>query len=322
MGETPGSPPVSRKRQRSAQQARGSPEMVCNNVLHVIDRECLREASHRPQKSSAPGMAHVTAQQYAERLDENLRDRHERRRATRSVAPPVERVWIEQADGKTRPRGTPCFEDTSVQRAVVRILAAIVAQDFPACSHGFRKGHRPHHARHELREPCRTLPIHWRVDAEVRGCCDNVDWSHLRQCIQQRGSAGGIRRLIGTWLHAGVLEAGELRHPAKGTPQGGVSSPMLAKVCLHHVLDEWFVKDVLPRMQGHGVLTRVADDCIIGCEREADARRRMAVLPQRFTRVRLTMHPEKTALIVFKRPPSQDRSAGGTGTFALLGFTP
>ena len=96
---------------------------------------------------------------------------------------------------------------------------------------------------------------------------------------------------------------------------------MLANVFLHHVLDEWFVKDVLPRMQGHCFLMRFADDFIIGCEREADARRIMAVLPKRFTRFRLTIHPEKTALIGFKRPPGRDRSAGGTGTFDFLGFT-
>jgi hypothetical protein len=126
---------------------------------------------------------------------------------------------------------------------------------------------------------------------------------------------------MGKWLHAGVLEAGALIHPDKGTPQGGVISPMLANVFLHHVLDEWFVKDVLPRMQGHCFLSRFADDCIIGCEREADARRSMDVLPKRFTRFRLTIHPEKTALIAFKRPPSRDKSAGGTGTFDFLGFT-
>src|SRR5262249_62306614 len=98
-------------------------------------------------------------------------------------------------------------------------------------------------------------------------------------------------------------------------------SPILANVFLHHVLDEWFVKDVLPRMQGHCFLSRFADDFIIGCEREADARRIMDVLPKRFPRFRLTIHPEKTALIAFRRPPSRDRSAGGTGTFDFLGFT-
>jgi RNA-directed DNA polymerase len=220
------------KLQSIAPQARGSPAMVRNTVLHVIDRECVREASHQTQKSSAPGMDHVTAQQYAERLDEHLQALHERRRDKRYVAPPVERVWIEQDNGKKRPRGKPGFEDTIVQRAVVMILEAIFEQDCQACSHGFRKGHRPHQALHELREPCRTLHSNWRVDAEVSGFVDHLAWSHLRECLQQRVSEGGILRLIGKWLHAGVLEAGELRHPAKGTPQGGVGTlPTKLQIC-------------------------------------------------------------------------------------------
>jgi hypothetical protein len=159
------------------------------------------------------------------------------------------------------------------------------------------------------------------VDADVSGCFDTLDWSHLRAFIQQRVNDGGIVRLIGKWLHAGVLEAGARSYPDKGTPQGGVISPMVSHVFLHRVLDEWFVKDVQPRMKGRGFLTRFADDCIIGCELEADARRVMAVLPKRFNRCRLTMHPEKTAFIAFKQPPSREPSARGTGSFDLLGFT-
>ena len=144
------------KLQSIAQQARGYPAMVFNNVLHVIDRECLREAYHQTQKSSAPGMDHVRAQQYAERLDENLQDLHERLRDNRYVAPPVERVWIEKDDGKKRPIGKPCVADKIVQRAVVMILEAIFEEDFHAFSHGFRKGHSPHQALHELRERSST----------------------------------------------------------------------------------------------------------------------------------------------------------------------
>jgi Reverse transcriptase (RNA-dependent DNA polymerase) len=202
----------------------------------------------------------VTATQYAEHLDDTLRDLHARLRDNRSVAPPVERVWIEKDDGKQRPIGKPCCEDKRVQRAVVMILEAIFEHDFHAFSHGFRKGHSPHQALHELREQCRTWHINWIVDADVSGFFDNLDWSHLREGIQQRVSDGRRLRLLGKWLHAGVLEAGELRSPDKGTPQGGVISPMLAKVFLHRVLDEWFVKDVHPRMQGHCFLTRFADD--------------------------------------------------------------
>ena len=121
---------------------------------------------------------------------------------------------------------------------------------------------------------------------------------------------------------------GSIRTPVIPTPEkkvgnfvGGVIAPMLANVFLHHVLDAWFVKDVHPRMQGRCFLSRFADDCIIGCACEADARRILDVLPKRFTRFRRTMHPEKTVLMAFKRPPSRNQSVGGTGTCDFLGCT-
>ena len=138
----------------------------------------------------------------------------------------------------------------------------------------------------------------------------------------QRVKDGGILRLIGTWLKAGVHEAGTLTSPEQGTPQGGVASPMLANVFLHQVLDAWCVQDVQPRMKGRCFLTRFADDCIIGCELEADARRVMAVLPKRFNRFRLTMHPEKTVLMAFKKPPQSRAIGRGEGEFRLSGIYP
>ena len=112
-----------------------------------------------------------------------------------------------------------------VQRAVVRILEAIFAHDCHALSHGFRPGHRQQQALHELREQGRTLPITWRVEAEGSGCFDALAWSHWRACSQPRVGDGGIRRLLGTWLPAGVLEAGGLMPPDQGPPQGGVLAP-------------------------------------------------------------------------------------------------
>src|SRR5499426_4628484 len=297
MGETPGSPTVSMKLQRMAQQAKHYPAMVFNNVFHLIDREFLLEAYHQTHKSSAPGMDQVTAQQYAANLDENLRDLHERLRANRYVAPPVERVWIGKEVGKKRPISKPCFEDKIVERAVVMILEAIFEPAFQAFSHGFRRGHSAHQALAEVRAQCSTLHINWIVDADVSGFFDTIDRNRLRELLKQRVNDGGILRLIGKWLNAGVLEAGELSYPDKGTPQGGVASPLLANICLHHVLDEWFVKEVQPRMKGRCFLTRFADDFIIGCESKTDAQRVMAVLPKRFGRFNLTIHPEKTALI-------------------------
>ena len=321
MGDTPGSQTVSMKLQRIAQQASNYPEMVFNNLYYLIDKDFLYEAYRQTRKNAAPGEDKVTAKQYAGHLEENLLDLHGRLRSGRYVAPPVERVWIDKEDGRKRPIGKPCFEDKVVQRAVVMILEAIYNHDFHDFSHGFRKGHSQHQALQELREKCVKLNIGWIVDADVSGYFDNIDHGLMRQFIEQRVNDGGIIKLIGKWLNAGVLEAGTLTHPTKGTPQGGVISPMLANIFLHHVLDEWFIKDVQPRMKGRSFLIRFADDFIIGFELEGDARRVMDVLPKRFNRFALNIHPEKTVLVRFKRLPKGNKSSVGNGTFDFLGFT-
>jgi len=321
MRDTPGSPIISPKLQKIAEQARNYPEMTFNNLYHLIDRELLLEAYHRTSKDSAAGVDKVTAKDYAETLYENLHDLHERLKTNRYVAPPVERVWIEKEGGKLRPIGKPCYEDKIVQRAVVMILEVIFEPIFHPFSHGFRKGHSPHQAIRELREQCIKLNINWIVDADVSGFFDTINHTHLRSFIEKKVKDGGILRLIGKWLNAGVLDGGNMTYPVKGTPQGGVASPMLANIFLHYVLDEWFVQDVQPRLKGKSFLIRFADDFIIGFEHEADARRVMDVLPKRFSRYDLTIHPEKTKLVRFIQPLASEKTDKDNGTFDFLGFT-
>ena len=159
------------------------------------------------------------------------------------------------------------------------------------------------------------------MDAEVRGYFDSIDRTRLREVLRQRVNDGSILRLIGKWLRAGVMEEGIVSHPETGVVQGGVISPVLANIFLHHVLDEWFEQEGQPRLQGRGFLMRFADDCIIGCELQADAHRIMAVLPKRFARYGLTIPPTKTALIAFSKPETPQGSAEGNGTFDFLGLT-
>ena len=131
--------------------------------------------------------------------------------------------------------------------------------------------------------------------------------------------------LVGKWLKAGVLEDGQWSCPDTDTPQGGVISPLLANIYLHHVLDDWFVREVQPRLRGRSFLIRFADDFVIGCELESDARRIMEVLAKRFERFSLTIHPDKTKLVPFARPNGDTHSASEAsetpGTFDFLGFT-
>jgi retron-type reverse transcriptase len=266
------SPTVTTKLQRLAAQAACDPERVFTTLAHRIDVDFLREAYRQTSKSSASGLDGVTAQQYAEHLDENLRDLHERLCSGRYQAVPVERVWIEKEAGGQRPIGKPTFEDKIVQRAVAMLVEAIYEQDFYDCSYGFRPGRSAHEALHELRERCMQEGIGWIVDADISGYVDSIDRTQLRTVLRKRVNDGRIIRLIGKWLRAGVMEAGGLSYPETGVVQGGVISPVLANVFLHQVLDEWFERDVRPRLKGRAFLLRFADAFCIGCELEADAR--------------------------------------------------
>lgn len=255
------SPTVSAKLRRIAEQARHDPQRVFTTLAHQIDVEFLHEAYRRTRKDAAPGPDGMTAAQYAEHLDENLRELHARLRSGRYRAPPAKRVWLDKDDGSQRPIAIPAFEDKIAQRAVAMVLGAVYEQDFLDVSHGFREGHSPHQALSDLREQCRQMGGAWIVDADVAGFFDNLDWGWLRSIIKQRVNDGSILRLIGKWLHAGVLDGDTLQHPDKGTPQGGVISPTLSNIFLHHVLDTWFVREVQPRLRGRSFLVRFADDC-------------------------------------------------------------
>jgi RNA-directed DNA polymerase len=233
----------------------------------------------------------------------------------------VKRAWLAKDDGGERPIGMPVFEDKIVQRTVAMILGAVYEQDFEHFSHGFREGHSQHQALLELSEKCREVGVAWIVDADVAKFFNNLDHTLLIKIIKRRVNDGAIIRLIGKWLHAGVMDGITLIHPEKGTPQGGVISPVLSNIFLHHVLDRWYVWDVKPRLHGRSFLIRFADDFLIGCEREDDARRVLAALPTRFTLFKLTIHPEKTALIRFQKPSSRKEKDDGNGTFDFLGFT-
>ena len=340
-GETSSSPTVSTKLQRIAEQAIQHPEMQFTTLAHLLDQELLREAYRRTNKKGAPGCDGVTAAEYAEHLDENLRDLQERLRNGRYIPPPVTRTWLPKDDGSQRPIGKPTFEDKIVQRAVSMLLEEIYEQDFYDFSYGFRRGRSPHQALHDLRERCRTMNVHWVLDADVSGFFDHIDHHWLQELILRRVNDGSIRRLLGRWLKAGVLDGVDLTYSDEGTPQGGVISPLLANIFLHYVLDEWFVREIQPRLKGRAFLIRFADDFVIGCELEVDARRLMEVLPKRFAKHGLTIHPEKTKLIEFGRPknrpaapatsgakpntPSASKPGEGSGsehgTFDFLGFT-
>jgi len=324
MTEPQSSESVSTKLERIAHQAKRAPELAFRSLAHHIDIEWLHEAYKRTRKDGATGVDGQTADEYAANLTANLQQLLERAKSGTYVAPPVRRVHIPKGKGgETRPLGIPTFEDKVLQRAVTMVLEAIYEQDFYDSSYGFRPGRSAHQALEALWKQAMNSGGGWVLEIDVRKFFDHVDHGNLREILRRRVVDGVLTRLIGKWLNAGVLENGAFTRPESGTPQGGVISPMLANIFLHAVLDEWFERDVRPRLVGSARLIRYADDAVMLFTDETDARRVFEVLPKRLEKYGLTLHPEKTRLVEFRRPDrrSSDDDPKGPGSFDLLGFT-
>jgi group II intron reverse transcriptase/maturase len=300
-----------------AGQLRGK---VLTTLAHHIDNNLLREAFERVRKDGAPGIDGVTAKEYEANLETNLNDLLKRFKSGTYYAPPVKRSYIAKADGGQRGLGMPTLEDKLLQKAVAMVLVPIYEQDFLPTSYAYRPKRGALHALRDLREELMAMGGGWVYEVDIKSFFDKIVHEHLRSFLDKRVRDGVIRRMIDKWLKAGVLEDGAVWYPEDGTPQGGVISPLLANIYLHEVLDLWFENEVLPRMKGRTRLFRYADDFVICFEREDDARKIAEVLPKRFAKYGLELHPDKTRLLRFESP---NRDSGGDQppTFDFLGFT-
>jgi group II intron reverse transcriptase/maturase len=203
------------------------------------------------------------------------------------------------------------------------VLEAVYEVDFRGCSYGFRPGRNAHQALTALGRGLIEMGGGTVIEVDIKGFFDNLGHGHLRSFLDSRVRDGALRRMIDKWLKAGVLEEGNIKRSVQGTPQGGVISPLLANVYLHHVLDAWFEDEIKPRLSGRSFLIRYADDFVIVLENEDEAARMMTALAKRFAKYGLELHPEKTRVVRFIRP-RRDRKGEGQerpGTFDLLGFT-
>jgi len=314
---------VSTKQERIATLARQSPEMGFTSLAYLMDIEWLHEAYRRTRKDGAVGIDGQTSADYERELEVNLRSLLDRAKSGRYFAPPVRRVHIPKGGSptETRPIGIPTLEDKILQRAVVMLLEPIYEQDFSGGSYGFRPGRSAHGALESLWKGTMDMGGGWVLEVDIRKFFDTLDHTHLREFLRHRVRDGVLLRLIGKWLNAGVMEDGSVSYPESGSPQGGVISPLAANVYLHYVLDVWFKQEVQPRLSGRAFLIRYADDFVIVFSNESDAGRVKDVLPKRFGRYGLTLHPEKTRLVAFRPPDDRDPPSKRPGTFDLLGFT-
>ena len=274
MAGTWGREVISTRQRKIAELARREPKLTLTTLAHHVDEVWMREAYRRTRKDAAAGVDGVTAAQYEADLEANLSGLLERFKSGRYRAPAVRRVHLEKpGTSKTRPIGIPTLEDKILQRAVLMVMEPVYEQEFLECSYGFRPGRGAHQALDALWQGLMEFGGGWVIDLDIEDFFGSVDWGHLRSFLDRRVRDGVIRRAIGKWLNAGVMEAGELSYPQRGTPQGGVVSPTLSNVYLHEVLDQWFEREVKPRLRGRAFEVRYADDVAMVFEHEDDARR-------------------------------------------------
>jgi RNA-directed DNA polymerase len=315
---------VSSDLDRVRQLARQDKEVRFTALLHHVTVDRLREAYRAISPNAAAGVDGITWRDYGRDLEANLLDLHARAHRGAYRARPTRRVFIPKADGRLRPLGVAALEDKILQRAVVEVLNAIYEEDFLGFSYGFRPGRSPHDALDALSVGIVRKKVNYVLDADIRDFFTQLDQGWLERFLEHRIADRRVLRLIQKWLRAGVIEDGEWSESLEGTAQGASVSPLLSNVYLHYVFDLWADQWRRRHARGDVILTRFADDYVVGFEHREDAERFLAELRDRFAQFGLELHPEKTRLIEFGRFAAENRARRGDRkpeTFDFLGFT-
>src|SRR6266446_595178 len=292
---------VSQALERVRQAARQRKKERFTSLLHHVDRAMLRTAFYVMKRDAAPGVDGVTWETYEEDLDRRIEDLNARVKRGAYRALPSRRSYIPKEDGSKRPLAVAALEDKIVQRATAAVLSAIFEEDFLGFSYGFRPKRSQHDALDALIVGISSRKVNFILDADIRSFFTEVSQEWVVRFLEHRIGDKRVIRLVQKWLRAGVLEDGIVTIEEKGTGQGSVISPLLANVYLHYVFDLWAERWRRREATGDMIIVRYADDTVIGFEREADARRFWDAMRDRLREFSLSLHPDKTRLIVFGR---------------------
>lgn len=305
---------VETKLNRIAEIARGNPKIKFTSLAHLLDEGFLFRC-YRELKEKATGVDGETLESYGVLIEGKLTELVGRMKAKRYIPQPVRRVLIPKGCGKARPLGIPTVEDKIVQMGMKKILEAVFEGDFLDVSYGFRPNMSCHKALKAVDGILMNKPIKYVVDADIEGYFDNINHQWMMECLKQRISDTTFLRLVVRFLKSGIMEDGKYHETDKGTPQGGVLSPILSNIYLHFVLDLWFEKVLKKEMRSQSWVVRYADDFVIFvCNRE-DAERVIAKLRERCGKFGLKISEEKTRIVEY------GRYAVKPETFDFLGFT-
>src|SRR5215468_4458583 len=308
---------------RITELAKADPRRKFFSIAHFLTPEALQEAFLMLRRDASAGVDRVTYVDYEEQAEQKIQELHGRLKNKTYRAQPLRRIYIPKEDGKKRPISIPALEDKIVQKAAVELLTAIYEQDFLNCSYGFRPGRGAQDALDEVDRVMWREPISCVLELDITSYFDSIVREQLMEMIERRISDASILRLIRKWINIGVIDDGRLLVSETGTGQGQIISPLLANVYLHFVLDEWIEREVKSRLRGKVFLIRYADDAVLCFQYREDAEKVLNVLPKRFAKYGLTLHPEKTRLVAFGREARASAGRAGTklDTFDFLGFT-
>jgi RNA-directed DNA polymerase len=312
---------------RITELAKTNQDMAFTSLAHLLNEDYLKQCHHELPKGKATGVHGITKEAYENQLDENIKDLVVRlkKKAYRPV--PVKRTYINKPGSKKkRPLGIPDHEDKIVQRALAKILNALYESDFLDSSFGFRPNRNCHDALKILNVYIENRYTNYIVDADIKGFFDNVDHEWMMKFLKHRINDPSLLRIIARFLKGGYMEEGKYFNTDKGTPQGGVVSPILANVYLHlhYVLDLWFEKVVRKQCKGQAYMVRYADDFVCCFQYRSDAEAFYSSLSKRLQMFNLEVAEDKTKIITFGRFAERDLKRNGQGkppTFDFLGFT-
>jgi group II intron reverse transcriptase/maturase len=306
--------------ERIAQNAHNHGKL--QTLMHYVNKENLAAEHQQQEKWKAKGIDGESKETYGAELEKNLENLLERMKRFSYRPQAVRRVYIPK-DGseKKRPLGIPAYEDKLVQGVMRKVLDEIYEGKFKEYSYGFREGKSCHQAIQEVDRIIMTRKINYVVDADIKGFFDNVDHEWLMKFLRHDIGDENFLRYIVRFLKAGIMEDMQYRESEKGTPQGGLISPVLANVYLHYVLDLWFEKKVKKESQGEAYMVRYADDFICMFEREEDAKGFYEALKERLAKFGLELAEEKSRIMRFGRNAQQGRKGEESGMFDFLGFT-
>lgn len=308
---------------RTTKPMEGNPESKWTSLIHLLNEDFLKVCFQWLKRDAATGVDGVTVKEYEANLEDNIKDLVARMKAWRYRPQSVRRVYIPKADGSKRPLGIPAVEDKIVQMGIKKILEEIFEDEFLDVSYGFRPNRNCHDALDALDKCIMTKSVNYVVDMDIEKFFDTVDHKWLMVALKQRISDRNFLRLIGRFLKAGVMEEGKYIDVDKGTPQGGIISPILANIYLHYILDRWFEEKVKPQLRGYAQLIRYADDFVVCFKSGNEAQEFSEALKQRLGKYGLKVSESKSKIIEFGRYAWQKATGQGRklGTFDFLGFT-